>query len=131
MCLKNIIQTGMTVRMYAQDWDERLPPFDHWMDRTQPYAHSWLVCHCPEVDPVTSFGYGLNDSVVQLSKVRRPYEYPLIYESRDLRKNGHGLFPEQAAHPSRHGLGRVCVIYADGHYNVLYRGDGSYQPASP
>jgi hypothetical protein len=129
-CGANLRQVGTSTLMYTQDWDERLPPFAQWMDRTQPYSRTWVTYHCTEVNQSKEFGYGLNDGISQVSKIPRPHEYPLLYESQALQKNAYGPFPRQAADPLRHRAGGIWIVYASGQSKVLYRRGGTYQPAT-
>jgi prepilin-type processing-associated H-X9-DG protein/prepilin-type N-terminal cleavage/methylation domain-containing protein len=58
-CLSNMRQMGLAVLMYADDYDETLPPTQHmggrWMhDLLQPYTRATLFYRCPS-DPSVNF----------------------------------------------------------------------------
>jgi len=71
-CLSNQKQLCLALLMYADDWDEILPPryyevapgvFMHWdKDYAQPYLKNLDILNCPETKQRS---YGLNDTYVQ------------------------------------------------------------------
>jgi hypothetical protein len=75
-CHKNLLQVSLALNMYAQDWDGRLPPSSHWMDRAHSYTRTWSVLRCPAIgdkEP-THFGYAFNDRLAgrSIEKFKRP-----------------------------------------------------------
>jgi hypothetical protein len=90
-CHKNLLQVSLALNMYAQDWDGRLPPSSHWMDRAHSYTKTWSVLRCPAIgdkEP-THFGYAFNDRLAGrwIEKFKRPETIPLIYDSSNLARN--------------------------------------------
>jgi hypothetical protein len=122
-CLGNINQVGLSVRMYSQDYDDRLPPFAYWMDNSYPYVKVWTVFHCPEVRGANEFGYGINNRIDQYTKIKHPDTYPLIYDSGNVQKNAFGPFETNLARPYRHHGEFDWVSYADGHYKTWPKRD--------
>jgi prepilin-type N-terminal cleavage/methylation domain-containing protein len=88
-CLSNMKQVGLSVRMYAQDYDETLPHTElgadvddaHeylWGDMLQPYMKNWQLLQCPSAaqkilfktgattySEQWSYNYGINDIIAQ------------------------------------------------------------------
>jgi YARHG domain len=60
--LSNVKQIGLGLVMYAQDYDERLPPSKNWKDAIFPYIKSEKVFQSPRV-PNQEVGYAYNTSV--------------------------------------------------------------------
>lgn len=70
-CLSNLHQIGMSMLMYAQDYDEDLPPgvlgTAYWWDMVYPYTHNRQINVCPSrKDRLT--GYGINHEVAGKSQ---------------------------------------------------------------
>jgi hypothetical protein len=122
-CLGNINQVGLSVRMYADDYDGYLPVFAEWMDKSYFFSKNWEVYHCPEIPPSEGFGYGINNEFNRLTEIKRPDTYALIYDSGDIRKNAFGLFDKKVAKPPRHRGQFDWISYADGHYKTWPRKD--------
>jgi hypothetical protein len=108
-------QVGTAILMYAEEYDSNLPSYNKWMDQGVAYSKNSNIFRCPEVPEGDGFGYGMNTAVKRPGKLKLPHKYPLIYESRDIRKNATGLFPAASVSPSRHAPSRNCIIFADGH----------------
>jgi len=49
-CLSNLKQIGLGWMMYAQDYDERTPRYNNWMNALQPYVKSGQVFVCPSAE---------------------------------------------------------------------------------
>ena len=69
MCTSNEKQLSLGVLMYAQDYDDLLPPIANstnsllWNDMVQPYIKNDRVRVCPSDDPAAMNSYGLNELV--------------------------------------------------------------------
>ena len=62
-CLSNAKQLGLGLMMYAQDYDEHLPPAEKWMTVTQPYIKNKTIYVCPVVkkeSPKTAASYAMD-----------------------------------------------------------------------
>src|ERR1051326_2501746 len=118
-CQSNLKQTGLALRLYAEDWDGHLPCAAHWMDDTNRlYAKNWGIFRCPEVtdSQPTSYGYAFNSLLAQksLKKLKRLETLPMIYDTGDLRRNAFAPGHSGLANPPRHHGGNN-IGYADGH----------------
>lgn len=60
-CLSNIHQIGLAFSMYAQDYEEVLPPGPGWWNTIYPYTHNKQIYACPDRKDLF-LGYGLNYS---------------------------------------------------------------------
>lgn len=116
-CLSNIKQQGTSLRMYLQDYDDKYPQADQWMDLTQPYYKNDIILHCPSVSqPGTqSYGYAFNKALSRTSdeKIKSPQTTVMLYDSTNLARNATDSVTS-APNPARHRRGNN-VGYADGH----------------
>src|SRR5579871_3991518 len=65
LCMENVRQTCMAVQMYVQDYDDRYPLRDNWMDSNLPYDKDQKLYQCPTVrakNP-TANGYAYNSKL--------------------------------------------------------------------
>jgi prepilin-type N-terminal cleavage/methylation domain-containing protein/prepilin-type processing-associated H-X9-DG protein len=101
-CQSNLKQIGLAFAQYAQDFDERLPPYwnPSWATRIDPYIKSSEVFYCPSSKKLPpsaccglSIGYGLNfettawgitDAAAALSQIQRPSELMYIADSQNI-----------------------------------------------
>ncbi len=111
-CLSNAKQLSMGLLMYAQDYDEKLPPMNQWNEGTYPYIKNAEVYRCPYESDRKVPSYALNRWLqnVVLSKVTP--DVVLIFDSVPgaNRSGSSGLFPN----PSRH-QNTQTVGFVDGH----------------
>jgi hypothetical protein len=107
------------VKIYAESYDDTLPPADRWMtaltDPTQQLAEEpWL--HCPEVSQPggSEYGYAMNAAVggKRLSEIQDQDKTPLFYDSSKREKDAHDNL-ESLPQPGRHG-GRNNVVMVNG-----------------
>ena len=88
-CLSNLRQVGLSMQMYAQDYDETLTSTEfggdidaaheyYWGDMLQPYTKNWQMLQCPSAGQKIvfrtgataysqqwSYNYGINDIIAQ------------------------------------------------------------------
>ena len=101
-CQSNLKQIGLGLFQYAQDFDERLPPYwgPSWSIRIDPYIKSDQIFNCPSSKKLLPsaccgqpLGYGLNfetaywgitDSAAALSQITRPSEMMYIADSQNI-----------------------------------------------
>src|SRR2546425_5476447 len=57
-CTHNLKLVTLGMLMYSQDYDERLPIAEKWMDETMPHLKNDSLYHCPEVVKFDSAAYG-------------------------------------------------------------------------
>ena len=92
-CLSNLRQVGLSVQMYAQDYDERYTNTElggniddaheyYWGDMLFPYTKNWQMLQCPSANQKIvfktgattysqqwSYNYGINDIIASDCKV--------------------------------------------------------------
>ncbi len=112
-CLSNIRQLGLAMLMYANDWNEQLPPADRWSEVTKPYRRNEALLHCP-VDKAR-YSYAMNQNVSKrwFKDIPAPWQTVLLFESTQGRKNACDVGRSWPV-PARHS-GCNCVAFADGH----------------
>lgn len=118
-CGSNLRQQSLAVRMYVEDYDERLPPATAWMDLMKPYIKREDVFHCPNVskDGESAYGYAYNKklSLLPLDKLDVPFTTIMLYDSSDLSRSAADLV-SSLPNPPRHRHSNN-LSYADGHVN--------------
>jgi prepilin-type processing-associated H-X9-DG protein len=107
-CLSNCRQIGMSLQIYAQDWDEGLPLNEHsgpdagWLTALQAYSRSRLLNRCPS-DPsnnwdrpdgrvssyATSFYLTPEGGFTSLAAAARPAETVCLAESKENIRGDH------------------------------------------
>ena len=126
-CLSNMKSLGAAQMLYAQDYDEKLPPAALWMDATFTYIKNWQTYRCPSVESsnapsrptedLSSYGYAYNSDLshVGLSRIKNIETAILVFESDKLIRNATDpLF--SVPFPARHLAHRVNhVVFTDGH----------------
>jgi prepilin-type processing-associated H-X9-DG protein len=117
-CLSNLKQLLLGILMYAQDYNQVLPPAETWGDAILPYVKNKEIFLCPSA-PDLPCGYAYHDaySKKKLAEVSRPAEAILLYDSTRGDWNAHDAgtsLPKEGRH-----LGQVNVGYVDGHVKAL------------
>jgi prepilin-type N-terminal cleavage/methylation domain-containing protein/prepilin-type processing-associated H-X9-DG protein len=123
-CLTNGKQVGLGLMMYAQDYDEHLPPAAKWMTVSMPYIKNKAVFLCPSVqkeNPKAQAGFSMDSrlSGITLKKLSAPEKRALAYDST--RTDWDATDPGQTFAP-RHSE-RGNVVFADGHEKARTRED--------
>jgi prepilin-type processing-associated H-X9-DG protein len=119
-CLSSMRTVGIGLLMYAQDYDDKLPPAEKWMTVTQPYTKSPKDYICPVIkteNPKAASSYALDTrlSGESLENLKQPAEVILVYDST--RTDWDAADPGQTF-ATRHNGGKDKlgnVIFADGH----------------
>lgn len=115
-CLSNVKQQALAVIIYEDDFDDRYPRGDRWMDVTKEYLKAEDMRHCPLV-PKGACGYAFNSSL-SLTKTPKDVEkVVLIYDSTTSRRNASDRF-SSLPRPGRHE-GKDNIAFADGHAKAL------------
>ncbi len=135
-CLANVKQTSASMLMYAQDYDDHLPPAATWMDATSTYADNGgtkekQVFRCPTVlvaNPA-GFGYAYNTKLAgrPLAKIANTAQSQTLYDSTNLERNASDAvtsLPSPGRHrgrrfPPRRNSGFNIMGYADGHAKAV------------
>ena len=118
LCSNRLRQVGLAMRMYMDDYDEKLPPADKWQDNLTLYVknQSNIVFHCPVLEP-DGHGYAMNWKLSKQpeSAVESPNQTVAIYENNVPRANanydGRDLI---FRHELNDGIG-ANFLYVDGH----------------
>ena len=115
-CMNHVKQLAVSVMMYANDHDGRLPDADHWCDQVQIYLSNTAksVLLCPAGNQADRCHYALNAKLsgAELNRIGSPAQTVLFVEV-DGGWNASGG-PELLSKPPRHHGSRV-VGFADGH----------------
>ena len=117
-CLYNAKLLGLGLMMYAQDYNEHLPPAEKWMTVTQPYTKNKAIYVCPTVkkeNPKAAASYAMDTrlSGKSFSKLKEPDAQALAYDST--RTDWDATDPGQTFAP-RHNAGKQGSLgFADGH----------------
>lgn len=116
-CMSNEKQMSLGLLMYAQDYDQKLPPSTQWMALESPYIKNDSVYHCPSLhaDGPTAYGYAMYSplSGTLTTDVANPQQVPLLFDSSNLAYNATDT-GTSFANPPRH-RGSNNVAYLDGH----------------
>jgi hypothetical protein len=123
-CISNQKILASELRMYAQDYDDHLPPAAKWMDASTRYTKTDSAYRCPKLrnEHPEDYGYALNSllSSQSLSKIQSPDTTPMVFDSDWLWRNAHAPGFISLANPPRHHSGGVdSVIYVDGHTKFI------------
>jgi hypothetical protein len=120
-CPENLKQLYNAAMLYAESWDNTLPPADRWMTAIKDNVpkDEWL--HCPEVShgQGSRFGYAMNPEVggKKLDAIKEKDKTPLFYDSTDLKPDAHDS-PASLPKPGRH-TGRDNVVYVSGRVEAV------------
>ena len=104
-CLSNLMQLGLTIQLYAEDNEGKLPPVSSWREALLPYANydeHRLVC------PTTKKPYVFNDALASrnINQITDPGKVPVAWDALIHDKHG-------PLHPGLH------VLFLDGHAQWL------------
>ncbi|MBM3496343.1 MAG: hypothetical protein FJX72_18775, partial [Armatimonadetes bacterium] len=113
-CPDNLRKLHTAARLYADSWDDVLPPSEVWMDRISEYVGDEGAMRCPAVAG-DRYGYAMYDALGArvAGEVASPEREPLFYDSTAATRNGHDPF-SSLPKPGRHD-GSNNVVYLDGH----------------
>jgi hypothetical protein len=116
-CLSNVKQICLGFLMYAQDYDEVLPPAT-WAADLQPYLKNTQIMICP-ARPEAKVGYAFNKALLKahLADIKAPSETILVFEAKT--KAADFVATADDVPPEGVHDGGICVGYADGHAKWL------------
>jgi prepilin-type processing-associated H-X9-DG protein len=116
VCMGNLQRVGMAMTMYAQDYDDHLPPARTWCDSVTPYLSApasrstQSMFTCPSLGTHTGGqAYNARLSSVSLRRISFPQQTVLAFDGRGGWNVAGG--PESMA--PRHNQG-LYVLFADG-----------------
>lgn len=114
MCMTNLKQLDLGVRMYANDHQDRFPAATNWCDAISFYLPSSQPFQCAKAPGLRS-GYAYNAAVAGLELDAVNPQTVVLFESRlDWNGSGNAGF----ATP-RHDGQRIGVAFADGHVEFV------------
>ncbi len=107
-CISNVKQLGLANVMYMNDYDDLMPPSDHWKSDIWPYCKNESIFHCPDDKRPGAISYRMSDhlSKVNATAIASPAETVMVYE-------GAGGYL-MARHENR-----GSVAYADAHAKLV------------
>ena len=123
-CQSNLKQAMLGALQYAQDYDEKFPTANKWIDNVMPYVKSESIFRCPALPEGSNYGYAYNQNLSSLSMARMDNvaQTVAIYETEDLTRNAFGVGEERAYRY----LGGSNIAFADGH--IKWFAQGSEKP---
>jgi hypothetical protein len=115
VCYANLGQVGLGLLMYADDYDDRLPPADSWLDATLPYTKNIKAYKCPADLSAARCSYALNTNLSGkvLKEIKHPERVVLLYDTDKPGLNPSGgkeYFPAKGRH-----RGQIRLVFVDGH----------------
>jgi prepilin-type processing-associated H-X9-DG protein len=119
-CMNHVKQLAVSVMLYANDHDGRLPDADHWCDQVQVYLSntSQSVLLCPAGDQSDRCHYAFNAKLsnAELNRIGSPAQTVLFVDSGTGWNKSGG--PELFSEKPRHGTQRI-VGFVDGHVEAV------------
>jgi prepilin-type processing-associated H-X9-DG protein len=108
-CQANLRQLGRALAVYAQDYDDRLPPREEWSQAAASYGADLTRLRCPgdtAPAPSPSYGFAATLAGFSLNLLTRQTRTPLLYEAH-------------AGRFARRHERRGNVWFADGHVSLV------------
>lgn len=123
-CQSNLKQISLGILMYAQDWDENLPPAPQWATQAGTYTKynaNAPLWHCPTA--TSPYSYAMNRALagVSMSEINEREKTITLFESDASIWNmtgGKEILPK----PGRHN-GRGNFALLDGHVKFMRDAD--------
>jgi hypothetical protein len=115
-CIQNLRKICSAIFVYAQDWDEHLPPEQKWMDAAKMHLSPEelsQVFTCPSA--YSPFGYAFNSALgnLPLERLSHPATTVMLFECDATKPNAHGGLKNLPQIP-RH-LGGDIYGFVDGY----------------
>jgi prepilin-type N-terminal cleavage/methylation domain-containing protein/prepilin-type processing-associated H-X9-DG protein len=122
-CLTKTKQISLSILMYTQDYDEKMPHEKQYQELIFPYLKNDYVYHCPSVSGFPkNQGYALELRLLGkgLYKIKNEAKRPPLWDSWNLEKNATDSGISFAA---RHnGFGNIAFL--DGHARAYRDAEG-------
>lgn len=119
-CYSNLKQLAVGHIIYADDYDERFPDRDVWMDALEPYTKNKDILICPVIKELKDphlYGYCFN-AVLSSAKIPpNPEKVELVFDSINQARSASGTL-ESVPQPGRH-KSMNNIAYADGHAKAV------------
>ena len=121
-CTTNLRQIGMSLTMYAADYDDQLPDPGRWMDQLHARGIPDAVMHCPvaALANPAHFGYAYNKTLGgKKASILDPL-MPTVFDSTLFGRNANSKFDSFPIGRHRGG-GRTYhnVLHLDGHVQSI------------
>lgn len=116
--ISNAKQVALGMIMYAADWDEHLPPSNHWEDRLYPkyiYRAAIVELVIPPGNPPQRFAYNADVVGTDISTMNDVANTVLIFETDSTYKNTVGRVGISSTFPK---TVQTIICYVDGHVTV-------------
>ncbi len=116
-CLSNEKQIGLAIIMYAQDYDQYLPPHSEWRTRLDPYLKTTVVYRCPAA-PQLDCGYAYDPRVSDqrpLAAFGNPAATLCVWDAEAMAAG------QTMPTPAFRHQGGLNALYLDGHVHWLSR----------
>jgi hypothetical protein len=125
ICMSNLKQSGLAVAMYANDYDERYPKAEVWIDRLMPYSKSDRIYQDVEGIKVGTYGYAFRKTASSINQDNIPNQaaFIILFDSSLTGRNATSEL-WSLPHPGRH-KGGDTVCFADFHAKRFSLGDES------
>lgn len=119
-CLSNVKQLALGAIMYANDYDNKWPTPEKWMDLTQPYVKTESVYHDIVGVQPGEYGYAFRESawVSEAKSFDGLERFALLFDSDLKGRNAHSelwSLPSRGRHGVEANMGSDNVAFADGH----------------
>ena len=116
LSLSNIKQCGLAALIYANDFDDRFPRADRWVDETFHYVRKESIYDDPDLKQPGSSGYGFRDraSSVDTKTITDPNKFIILFTTVLKGRNAHGDL-DSMPNPGRGANQYNCVGFSDGH----------------
>jgi hypothetical protein len=90
-CIENLKALQTAVRLYSEAHGGKYPPADKWTEALREYARNPDVFNCPTA-PGGKWGYAFNANLSEqmVSKLKKPDDTTVFYETSDLKPNANG-----------------------------------------
>ena len=120
-CFSNVKTLALGFLIYANDFDDRLPPAGAWMDRDMHYLPRPEAVHCPFLPNPGSdqYGYAMRKRLgrIKQTDVKEPRTEALVFDSNLLARNAASdnvILPDFTRHKAQN------VGFLDGHARPIY-----------
>lgn len=134
LCYRHLIHLGFALLLYAQDYEEHLPPAGAWCEAAEPGLPGVESFHCPADRPGRPYSYALNRAT-GLQPIHSIHSVVLLFESDQGSRNANGgeaLLAPLTRHNPFH-LGGLSLLRPNpaysGHFFAF--GDGHVEWLTP
>lgn len=120
LCMNNMKQLSIAMRMYATESQNQLPPAETWCDAIKPHVNLPQAFQCPAANDGQRSHFAFNAKLGRLNYDHVPPDTVVLFETQG-GWNVHGG-RELMLQNSRHG-GTFLVAFADGSVRELHQSE--------